>query len=74
MAQAITTIRKVRNVRVGTTHGSSSARAAATAANRYLGLPDVVSDYPFAWSIICARLAGAFDVIREEVQSATLAG
>lgn len=70
VAAAIDILRAVRAVRVEAQHRSTSTRGNAIGARRRLGLPDIVSDWPAAWHIIQSQLAGALDVIRQEVQVA----
>jgi len=67
---AIGVVRAVRAVRVEAQHGSTSTRGNAIRARRRLGLPDIVSDWPAAWHTVQSQLAGALDVIRQEVQAA----
>jgi len=67
---AIGVVRAVRAVRVEAQHRSTSTQGNAIKARRRLGLPDIVSDWPAAWHTIQSQLAGALDVIRQEVQAA----
>jgi len=67
---AISVLRAVRTVRVEAQHRTSSTQDRAVKARRRLGLPDVVSDWSDAWNAIQSQLAGALDVIRQEVQAA----
>jgi len=67
---AIDVVRAVRAVRVEAQHRSTSTRGNAIGARRRLGLPDIVSDWPAAWHTVQSQLAGALDVIRQEVQAA----
>ncbi|MHB8339735.1 MAG: hypothetical protein ACYDB7_00990 [Mycobacteriales bacterium] len=67
---AVDVIRAVRRLRVEVQHSSPSTRQRAIEARRLLGLSDVVSDWSGAWQTIQQRLAGALDVIRQEVQAA----
>jgi len=69
--QAILDIKASRLVRNESIHLSEKARVDANAARKQLALPDIITDWAGTWEIITSRLAGAFDVIREEVQSAT---
>ncbi|NEK60238.1 hypothetical protein GCU56_20480 [Geodermatophilus sabuli] len=65
---ALATVRQVGRLRTEPQHGSPQVRRQAVEARRRLGLPDVVHDYEAAWSRTLDVLAGAFNVIREEVQ------
>ncbi len=67
---AISFLRDVRSIRVEGQHRSTSTRNNAIKAQRRLGLPDIISDCPAGWHLIQSRLAGALDVIRQEVQAA----
>jgi len=67
---AIGVLRDVRSIRVEGQHRSTSTRNNAIKAQRRLGLPDIISDCPAGWHLIQSRLAGALDVIRQEVQAA----
>jgi len=69
--RAVGVLRDVRAVRVEAQHRSSPTQERAIKARRRLGLPDLISDWPEAWQTIQAQLAGALDVIRQEVQAAT---
>jgi hypothetical protein len=70
VAEALTLVRAVGRVRAEPQHASAEVRAGAVRARGTLGLPEVVYDYGNAWAVIGERLAAAFDVIRQEVQSA----
>ncbi len=67
---AIGVLRDVRAIRVAAQHRSNSTRKQAIKAHHHLGLPDIISDWPAAWYLIQTQLAGALDVIRQEVQTA----
>jgi len=67
---AIDVLRAVRAIRVEAQHRSTTTRNHAIKARRHLGLPDIISDWPAAWHLIQSQLAGALDVIRQEVQTA----
>ncbi len=67
---AVGVLRDVRAVRVEAQHRSSPTQNQAIKARRRLGLPDIVSDWPGAWFDIQSQLAGALDVIRQEIQAA----
>jgi len=66
---ALQVIRSVRKIRVSRAHSRHDTRAAAIKAQRRLGLPDTILDWSAAFELVKDRLAGAFDVIRQEVQS-----
>ena len=70
VSAALQLVRAVGRVRTEPQHASAGARADAIKARQKLGLPEVVWDYSEAWALVCDRLAGAFDVIRQEVQAA----
>jgi hypothetical protein len=66
---ALRTIRDVRALRVEGQHHSPDTVRRATSARRRLGLSDTVADYPATWAHVQDELAGALDVIRQEVQA-----
>jgi hypothetical protein len=66
---ALQVIRSVRKIRVSRAHSRLDTRAAALKAQRRLGLPDTIRDWGTAFELVKDRLAGAFDVIRQEVQA-----
>jgi hypothetical protein len=68
--EAIGVLRAVRAIRVETQHGSTSTRCAGLRARQQLGLPEAIVDWSSAWQTIHQQLAGALDVIRQEVQTA----
>ncbi len=70
VTEAIGVLRGVRAVRVEAQHRSTSTQNNAIRAHRRLGLPDIISDWSAAWHRIQSQLAGALDVIRQEVQTA----
>jgi len=63
-------VRAVRHVRIESAHSSTGTRERAIQAQQLLGLPDIISDWAGARAMIQDQLAGAFDVIRQEVQTA----
>ncbi len=67
--RALQVIRSVRKIRVSHAHSRHETRAAAIKAQRQLGLPDMIHDWGAAFELVKARLAGAFDVVRQETQS-----
>lgn len=69
VVKAIAIIRAVRDIRVEAQHSSASTRERAIRARQRLGLPQVISDWGAAWHVIQDLLAGALDVIRQEVQA-----
>lgn len=69
---ALTVIRHVGRLRTEGQHASAEIRQRALAARRALGIPDVVSEYGLAWSLITDQLAGALEVIRQEVALAAV--
>lgn len=69
--EAISVIRQVGRLRKEPQHASVSVRQAAHKARRRLGLDAVLQDYGAAWDVITDRLAGAFEVIRQEIAMAT---
>lgn len=70
VTEAINVLRAVRAIRVEGQHHSTSTRGRAINARRDLGLPDIISDWQAAWHLIRSQLAGALDIIRQEVQAA----
>lgn len=66
---ALQIISSVRKIRVSQAHSRHDTRAAAIKAQRRLGLPDTILDWGKAFELVKDHLAGAFDVIRQEVQS-----
>ena len=74
VAAAILVIRAVRHLRVESAHPSPTTRDKAIQIRRTLFLPDVLSDWPHAWSDIQSHLAGAFDVIRQAIQTSGAGG
>jgi hypothetical protein len=65
---ALTQIRAVRRIRVRAAHAGASTRADGLRAQLVLGLPEYITDWDQAWKQVVARLASAFDVVRQEVQ------
>jgi hypothetical protein len=68
-AEAIRIIRCVRDLRSEAQHASEDKRRRAVRARARLGLPEFTYDWSSTWSTVTAALAGAFDVIRQEVQA-----
>jgi hypothetical protein len=68
---AIHQIRAVGTVRQSTAHGSLETRAKARLDQARLGLPDSILDWTGAWETLQLNLAGAFEVLREEVQASS---
>lgn len=65
----IAVIRAVQKIRTYGVHpGKDNQRDAARARER-LGLPNPITDWASAWQSITDRLAGAFDLIRLELQA-----
>lgn len=71
---ALDTIRRVGRLRTEPQHGSTTTRHEALRARRELGLADMVQDYHSTWAMLVDTVAGAFNVIREEVQHAASDG
>lgn len=71
LEQAIDRIRSVGVLRQSSAHAADDTRAAARRRQRALGIPESVTDWSGAWVSLCANLAGAFDVIRQEAQLAS---
>jgi hypothetical protein len=71
LEQAIDQIRSVGILRQSWVHASDSTRAVARKRQRALGLPESITDWSGAWVGLCSSLAGAFDLIRQEVQLAS---
>jgi len=69
-AGAIKVLRAVRENRKEAQHSSVTTRQSAMTARQQLGIPEAISDWSGAWHKIQNQLAGALDVIRQEVQSA----
>lgn len=69
--RALAIIRAVGRIRAESQHASAATRAEAARASAKLGLPQYIDDFGGALQTIRGRLAGAFDVIREEVQAST---
>lgn len=67
--RALKVIRDARHLRNERQHSGMKTRAAAVAARRRLGLPDVTSDWGRAWDLVRAKVAAALDDIRKSVQS-----
>lgn len=68
--QALTIIRAVGRMRAESQHASTTTRAEGAQARAKLGLPEFIHDFRGALQTVRGRLAGAFDVIRQEVQAA----
>ncbi|MFP3581349.1 hypothetical protein SB659_17440 [Arthrobacter sp. SIMBA_036] len=66
--KALQVIRSIRKIRVSQAHSRHDTRAAAINAQRRLGLPDTILDWGTAFELVKDRLAGAFDLIRQEAQ------
>ena len=71
LEQAIDRIRSVGALRQSWAHAADETRAAARQRQRALGIPESITDWSGAWVSLCAKLAGAFEDIRQEVQLAT---
>lgn len=67
--QALAIIRAVGRIRAESQHASTTTRAEGARARAKLGLPEFIHDFGGALQIVRGRLAGAFDVIRQEVQA-----
>jgi hypothetical protein len=66
-AEAIKDIRSANDLRVQTQHTGTKPRNRATQARSRLGIEDPIRDWGLAWEIVRARVADAFDIIRNEV-------
>lgn len=66
---ALNQIKAVRKIRVADSHGSPSTRKEARHAHLQLDLPEFITNWEEAWNTVKDRLARAFDIIRQEVQS-----
>ena len=66
---ALQDIRAVRSLRNLDAHPGEDTRRRALANLSRLGLPSPILDHPAAWVALRTILAGAFDIIRLELQS-----
>jgi len=66
-AEAVKDIRSANDLRVQTQHAGTKPRNKATQARSRLGIEDPIRDWGLAWEIVRARVADAFDIIRQEV-------
>lgn len=66
--RGLKTIRDVGTLRTGFAHSSGSTHMKAARAQRNLGLPAFIVDWPGAWLAVRARTAKAFDEVRLAVQ------
>ncbi|MDQ2849811.1 MAG: hypothetical protein M3Y49_03595 [Actinomycetota bacterium] len=69
-AGAMKVLRAVRENRKEAQHSSVRTRQSAMTSRPQLGIPEAISVWSAAWRTIQNQLAGALDVIRQEVQSA----
>ncbi|MCB2176143.1 MAG: hypothetical protein KQH57_10080 [Actinomycetales bacterium] len=69
--QAVSLIQKVGRLRAAAQHADPGRTDEAMKTRRAFDLPDFISDYGAAWDSIRDQVAGAFDVIRQEVQLAS---
>ncbi|MDQ0030488.1 hypothetical protein [Arthrobacter bambusae] len=65
---ALAQIRDIGKIRNGIAHASADKRKQSLQAQQRLGIPAVVTQWEIAWETIKSTLAGALEVIREEVQ------
>jgi hypothetical protein len=65
---ALAEIRDIGKIRNGTAHSSADTRKAALQAQKRLGITAIITQWNSAWETVKGTLAGALDVIREEVQ------
>ncbi len=66
--EALSVIRDIGKIRNGAAHSSADKRRAALQAQKRLHIPAIITQWNEAWETIKGTLAGALDVIRDEVQ------
>lgn len=69
---AVEDMRAAVVLRIEAQHSSSDTFRNAARARARLGLPEVIYDWANAWDTVRSRIAEAADVLRQEVQVATL--
>jgi hypothetical protein len=72
VSSAIEDMRAAVALRIEAQHSSGDTFRNAARARARLGLPEVIYDWADAWDTVRSRVANAADVLRQEVQLATL--
>jgi hypothetical protein len=68
VAAALRQIRDVGKLREGIAHNAAGTQAAAAAAAARMGIPTPITSGELAWDTVQARLADAFNTIREAIR------
>ena len=70
IAEAARTLRDARLIRTADVHPDADNQQRAAGARRRLGLPEFTVDYGLVWETMRVRVAGALDLVRQEVRAA----